>query len=490
MATGSGKSLCYQVPPLVVGKTGVVVSPLLSLMQDQVMALKQRGIRAEYMGSSQTDSTVQSRAESGQFDILYMTPEKACKIPDSFWSKLLRAGICLFAVDEAHCISEWGHDFRMDYKRLDKLRGILVGVPFIGLTATATKKVQMDIVNSLKMKNPYYRIGSFDRGNLFYGVKLFNRTQSFVHELAQEVSKFVHTDGSTIIYCTTIKDVYQVFISLKEVGIKAGIYHSEMDNKARAESHRLFIRDEVDVMVATIAFGMGIDKPNIRQVIHYGCPKSLESYYQESGRCGRDGMASVCWLYYTRSDLTKAEFYAGECQTESRRRAVIKSMRAVQQYCISTTCRRKFLLAYFGEIFPSDKCGNCDNCISPKKEMDMSREAYLLMACIQSCRGTCGLNMPVDILRGSRAKKILAAEYDKLPLHGLGKDYSANWWKTLAYQLISYGYLMEIYRNVSVSRKGEQFLSSAGPDHQPPLVLPVTSEMVDDEDNKSTSGEK
>ncbi|PRQ34890.1 putative DNA helicase [Rosa chinensis] len=493
MATGSGKSLCYQVPPLVVGKTGVVVSPLISLMQDQVMSLKQRGIRAEYMGSSQSDNTVQSRAESGQFDILYMTPEKACVIPVSFWSKLLRAGICLFAVDEAHCISEWGHDFRVEYKQLDKLRGVLVGVPFIGLTATATEKVRMDVVNSLKMENPYVKIGSFDRGNLFYGVKLFNRTQSFVNELVQEVSKFVRTDGSTIIYCTTIKDVDQVFNSLKEVGIKAGIYHGQMDNKARAESHRLFIRDELDVMVATIAFGMGIDKPNIRQVIHYGCPKSLESYYQESGRCGRDGMASVCWLYYTRSDFTKADFYAGECQTESQRRAVVESLMAAQQYCLSTTCRRKFLLGHFGEIFPSDKCGNCDNCISSKKERDMSREAFLLMACIQSCRGKWGLNMPVDILRGSRAKKILDAQYDKLPLHGLGKEYSANWWKALAYQLISSGYLTEtvsdIYRTVSVSLKGEQFLSSAGPDHQPPLVLPVTSEMVDDEDNKSTSGE-
>lgn len=490
MATGSGKSLCYQVPPLVVGKTGVVVSPLISLMQDQVMSLKQRGIRAEYMGSSQTDSTVQSRAENGQFDILYMTPEKACVIPVSFWSKLLRAGICLFAVDEAHCISEWGHDFRVEYKQLDKLRGILVGVPFIGLTATATEKVQMDIVNSLKMENPYVKIGSFDRGNLFYGVKSFNRSQSFVEELVQEVSKFVRTDGSTIIYCTTIKDVDQVFNSLKVIGIKAGIYHGQMNNKARAESHRLFIRDELDVMVATIAFGMGIDKPNIRQVIHYGCPKSLESYYQESGRCGRDGMASVCWLYYTRSDFTKADFYAGECQTESQRRAVVESLMAAQQYCLSTTCRRKFLLGHFGEILPSDKCGNCDNCISSKKERDMSREAFLLMACIQSCRGRWGLNMPVDILRGSRAKKILDAQYDKLPLHGLGKDCSANWWKALAYQLISSGYLTEtvsdIYRTVSVSQKGEQFLSSAGPDHQPSLVLPVTSEMVDDEDNNTS----
>ncbi|KAM1341346.1 hypothetical protein ACFX2F_005813 [Malus domestica] len=367
MATGSGKSLCYQVPPLVIRKTGVVVSPLISLMQDQVMSLKQRGIRAEFMGSSQTDSTVQSRAESGQFDILYMTPEKACSVPASFWSNLLSVGLCLFAVDEAHCISQWGYDFRVVYKKLDKLRAILVGVPFIALTATATEKVRMDIVNSLKMQNPYVAIGSFDRTNLFYVVKSFKHGQSFIQELVQEVSKFVRSDGSTIIYCTAIKDVEQVFGSLEEAGIKAGIYHGQMDNSARAESHRfspysiLFIRDELNVMVATIAFGMGIDKPNIRQVIHYGCPKSLERYYQESGRCGRDGIASVCWLYYTRSDFAKAKFYIRELHSESQRKAVVESLMAAKQYCLLTTCRRKFLLGHFGEKFPADKCGNCDN---------------------------------------------------------------------------------------------------------------------------------
>ncbi|KAG2672760.1 hypothetical protein I3760_13G057900 [Carya illinoinensis] len=493
MATGSGKSICYQVPPLVLKKTGIVISPLISLMQDQVMALKQRGIRAEYLGSAQTNSTVQSRAESGQFDVLFMTPEKACLIPTSFWSKLLKVGISLFAVDEAHCISEWGHDFRVEYKQLGKLRDVLFNVPFVGLTATATEKVRIDIISSLKLKDPYVAIGSFDRRNLFYGVKSFNRGQLFINELVREISKFVALSGSTIVYCTTIKDVEQIFRSLKEEGIKVGIYHGQMDKKAREESHRLFIQDELNVMVATIAFGMGIDKPNIRQVIHYGCPKSLESYYQESGRCGRDGIASVCWLYYTRSDFAKADFYCGESQTENQRRAVTASLMAAQQYCLVTTCRRKFLLNHFGENSSTDRCGNCDNCIVSKKERDMSREAFLIMACIQSCRGKWGLNMPVDVLRGSRSKKIIDAEFEKLPLHGLGKGYSSNWWKALACQLISYGYLMQtvndLYVTVSVSSKGEQFLSSARPDYQPPLVLPVSSEMVDDDKHKSKSGE-
>ncbi|KAL5580452.1 hypothetical protein UlMin_012894 [Ulmus minor] len=489
MATGSGKSLCYQVPPLVVEKTGIVVSPLISLMQDQVMSLKQRGITAEFLGSAQTDSSVQMKAENGHFRILFMTPEKACLIPKSFWTNLLKAGICLFAVDEAHCISEWGHDFRVEYKQLDKLRSILLDVPFIGLTATATEKVRKDIISSLKMRDPYVSIGSFDRKNLFYGVKSFNRGQSSVDELVKEVTKFAANADSTIIYCTTIKDVEQIFKSLQEAGIKAGIYHGQMNNRARAESHRLFIRDELNVMVATIAFGMGIDKPNVRQVIHYGCPKSVESYYQESGRCGRDGMASICWLYYTRSDFAKAEFYCGEAQTENQRKAVMESLMAAQHYCLLTTCRRKFLLQHFGENLSADNCGNCDNCVSSKKERDMSRESFLLMACIRSSGGRWGLNMPVDILRGSRAKKILDSRFDRLPLHGLGKDYSSNWWKALGYQLISAGYLKEnisdVYKTISVSPKGDQFLSSATPDHQPPLVLPVTSEMADDEENKS-----
>ncbi|THF95687.1 hypothetical protein TEA_029406 [Camellia sinensis var. sinensis] len=450
MATGSGKSLCYQVPPLVAKKTAVVISPLLSLMQDQVMALRQRGIKAEHLSSAQTDSSVQRNAESGQFNILYMTPEKACSISTSFWSNLLNMGICLLAVDEAHCISEWGHDFRVEYKQLGNLRNILTNVPFVGLTATATEKVRIDITDSLKMRDPYVTIGSFDRNNLFYGVKSFKRSSSFVDELVGEVSKCVANAGSTIIYCTTVKDVEQIFKSLLEAGIKAGIYHGQMNNKAREESHRFsafaidvseialvvafneinvllksFIRDESDVMVATIAFGMGIDKPNIRYVIHYGCPKSLESYYQESGRCGRDG--------------------------------------------------------------------NCDNCTTSRNESDMSREAFLLMACMRACGGNWGLGMPVDVLRGSRSKKILDAQVRQSShFMGLG-ELSANWWKALGYQLISHGYLTEtirdVFKFVCVSPKGMQFLSSSKPDHQPPLVLPVTDELSGNEKPRNKLGE-
>ncbi|KAM7460393.1 hypothetical protein LguiB_036250 [Lonicera macranthoides] len=330
----------YQVPPLVAKKTAVVISPLISLMQDQVMALKQRGIKAEHLSSVQTNSSAQRDAESGKYDILYMTPEKACHVSSSFWSNLLNTGISLLAVDEAHCISEWGHDFRVRY----------------------------DIVNSLKMKDPHVTIGSFDRENLFYGVKSFNRSSSFVDELVEEISKYVANAGSVIIYCTTIKDVEQ----------------------------------------------------------------------------------------------------------ENQRKAIMESFMAAQRYCVLTTCRRKFLLEYFGQRYTLEKCGNCDNCTSSKEETDMSREAFLLMACIKSCGGHWGLNLPVDVLRGSRAKKICDAQFDKLPFHGLGKELSANWWKSLAYH---------------VSPKGAQFLSSCRPDHQPPLFLTLNSELVSDEEHKNTIGE-
>nr|XP_010325732.1 uncharacterized protein LOC101263933 isoform X7 [Solanum lycopersicum] len=342
-------------------------------------------------------------------------------------------------------------------------------------------------MNSLLMKDHHVAIGSFDRKNLFYGVKSFSRSSQFVDQLVEEISKYVDNANSTIVYCTTVKDTEEIFKSLLEAGIKAGIYHGQVANKAREEAHRSFIRDEFYVMVATVAFGMGIDKPNVRYVIHYGCPKSLESYYQESGRCGRDGVPSACWLYFTRSDFAKADFYSAEARSASQRKAITEAFSAAQHYCMLSTCRRKYLLDYFADEYAHDDCGNCDICTSSMKEKDLAREAFLLMACIQSCGGRWGLNLPIGILRGSRSKKIVDAQFDKLPFHGLGKDLSANWWKGLAYQLISRDYLVEtfkdMYKTVSVSEKGLQFLRSSSPDHQPPLFLAETPEMDLDEKN-------
>ncbi|KAM0834445.1 hypothetical protein ACQ4PT_063596 [Festuca glaucescens] len=344
MATGSGKSMCYQIPPLVAKKTTVVVSPLLSLMQDQVMSLQQRGVKSDYLGSTQMNSSVSSEAEKGLYDVLYMTPEKAISLPSS--------------------------------------------------------------------------------------------------ELVKDVSKTCTVGGSTIVYCTTIRDTEQVHEAMITAGIKSNIYHGKMGSKAREESHRSFVRDEVLVMVATIAFGMGIDKPDVRCVIHYGCPKSLESYYQESGRCGRDGLPSFCWLYYQRSDFAKADFYCSEATNATQRNAIMDSFMAAQKYCLLGTCRRKCLLQYFGEEHATD-CGNCDNCTTTKTERDLSKESFLLLSCIKSCGGRWGLNMPIDVLRGSRVKKLVEKNYDKLPMHARGKDYPPNWWKALGGLLMALGYLKE-----------------------------------------------
>ncbi|EEC82697.1 hypothetical protein OsI_27361 [Oryza sativa Indica Group] len=501
MATGSGKSICYQIPPLVTKKTAVVVSPLLSLMQDQVMSLKQHGVKSEYLGSTQTDISVSGQAEKGAFDVLYMTPEKAVSLPSRFWSNLQAAGICLLAVDEAHCISEWGHDFRTEYKQLHMLRDLLVGVPFVALTATATQRVRGDIATSLTLRNPHIVVGSFDRPNLFYGVKSCNRSMAFINELVKDVSKNCTVGGSTIIYCTTIRETEQVHEALVAAGIKSSIYHGRMGNKAREESHRSFVRDEVLVMVATIAFGMGIDKPDVRCVIHYGCPKSLESYYQESGRCGRDGLPSVCWLYYQRSDFMKSDFYCAEAKSHTHRKAIMESFMAAQKYCLLATCHRKFLLQYFGEDRTTD-CGNCENCTRTKNERDLSKESFLLLSCIKSCGGRWGLNLPIDVLRGSRVKKIVENNFDKLPLHGRGKDYPPNWWKALGGLLLAHGtiiseyrfvnavllingynYLKETvhdtFRSISVSPNGYKFLSTADKGDGASLFLQLTAEMIE-----------
>ncbi|KAF3331881.1 mediator of RNA polymerase II transcription subunit 34-like isoform X1 [Carex littledalei] len=459
-------------------------------MQDQVMSLQQRGIKAEYLGSTQTNQSVSFNAEKGFFDVLYMTPEKACSLSKRFWTNLLEAGICLLAVDEAHCISEWGHDFRKEYKQLHLLHDVLLNVPFVALTATATEKVRNDIVCSLMLRGPQITLGSFDRTNLFYGVKLCNRSGSFLDELVSEVQKYTVNAGSTIIYCTTIKDTEQIHELLGNAGIEAGLYHGKMGSKAREESHRSFIRDETRVMVATIAFGMGIDKPDVRCVIHYGCPKSLESYYQESGRCGRDGLPSICWLYYSRGDFAKADFYCSEAQCENQRKAIMESFMAAQKYCALGTCRRNFLLEYFGEKSAS-ACGNCDNCTGPKRERDLSRESFLLLSCIKLCGGNFGLNMPIDVLRGSHGKRITKNNFDKLPMHGLGKDNSSNWWKALGGLLLANGFLSETIRDsfrfISVSPKGVQFLCTANTAQQKPLMLAMTTEMIEEEADSSQS---
>ncbi|TVU43725.1 hypothetical protein EJB05_10213 [Eragrostis curvula] len=428
----------------------------------KVMSLKQKGIKSEYLASTQKNASVCKNAEKGAYDVLYMTPEKAISLPNSFWQSLMKSGICLFAVDEAHCISEWGHDFRVVYKQLNKLRSLLSGVPFVALTATATDRVRTDIVSSLALRDPHVYIGTFDRPNLFYGVKLCDRSDSFTSDLAKDIQK----------------NALLIFEALSSYGIKCGVYHGQMDAKSREKSHKSFIRDEFLVMVATIAFGMGIDKPDIRCVIHYGCPKSLESYYQESVRCGRDGLPSVCWLYYNRADFTKGDFYCQDTKSAEQRTHIIKSYVAAQNYCTLTTCRRRHLLDYFGEELDYD-CGNCDNCNDVKKERDYGEEALMLMECICACGGKWGLNVPINVLRGSKCRKVRDNKLDQLDLHGAGKQYPQKWWKALGFIIET---IRDTFRLLSVSQKGQDFISSSRNQVRPSLILQLTMEMEEFED--------
>ncbi|XP_066379812.1 uncharacterized protein [Miscanthus floridulus] len=451
IATGGGKSMCYQLPLLLTKKTAIVISPLLSLMQDQVMNLQQRGVRSDYLGSTQKNhAVVMNYAQS------VTITHHSNRVTLSFWSNMIRRGICLLVVDEAHCIPEWGPDFRIEYKMLHRLRAKLFGIPFLALTAMATDRPGTCINEAIA-------------------------------ELIRDVPHRVSARESTIIYCITIRDTEQpglffVHDALKSLGVDAKMYHGQMDSALREAAHKSFVTDEVFVMVATIAFRMDIDKPDVRCVIHFGCPKSLESYYQESGRCGQDGLPSTCLLYYSRSDFSRGDFYCAATNTVTQKEVIMSSFFAAQSYCVLATCRRQHILNYFREA-GGDNCGYCDNCTSrADKEKDLSTG--------NECGGRWGLNFHINMLRGSHCKKVITNNFQNSEFYGLGKSREANWWKGLGGILLANGYLNQIingsYRFVSISADGEKFLHSYHYSGHP-LILRVTDEMLSDDDYSTSS---
>ncbi|XP_072165616.1 bifunctional 3'-5' exonuclease/ATP-dependent helicase WRN-like [Diadema setosum] len=500
MATGYGKSLCYQYPAVFTGGVSVVISPLISLMEDQVQALKISNIKACYLGSAQKDTiTVKRRMMQGEYRVVYMTPEFVSVASDLLEDLQRKVGITLVAIDEAHCVSQWGHDFRSAYRTLGNLKDVLPQVPFLALTATATPVVQRDICKSLRLRKPLVTCTSFDRPNLFLEVQLkTGDVQSDLSKMLCETKKFhCEFDGPTIIYCPTKKATESVGSSLKNIGVKADIYHAGMDSERRKINHHKFVRDELQCIVATVAFGMGIDKPDVRNVIHYGAPKDIESYYQEIGRAGRDGLPSNCFAFYSRGDFALNRFFLKDIKSAEFQEHKAKMIGKIEDYLLTTECRRKAVLAHFQGSAKSVLTGSrdcCDNCRSKlerkgrpgeedeRSEKDFSKELLLLLSAIDALGGRFGLTVPIMFLRGSSNQR-LPRRYASHKDFGKGKDKSEKWWKAFAHQVVIKGLLAErqvvggFGQTVELSREGTRWLVAAEEGRNSPFVITPNQEL-------------
>ncbi len=437
MPTGAGKSLCYQVPALLREGTGIVVSPLIALMQDQVDALRQLGVRAAFLNSSlaaDEAAQVEQALLRGDLDLLYVAPERL--LTGRFLSLLDRSRIALFAIDEAHCVSAWGHDFRREYLELALLHERWPDVPRIALTATADPPTQREIAERLNLVDAQKFVSSFDRPNIRYTVVQKDNAR---HQLRDILRK--HQGEAGIVYCLSRKRVEQFADYLAEQGFNALPYHAGLDAEVRAHHQRRFLREDGIVMVATIAFGMGIDKPDVRFVAHMDLPKSMEGYYQETGRAGRDGEAAEAWLCYGLGDVVLLKQMIEQSEAgEERKRLERRKLDQLLGYCESTQCRRQVLLAGFGEVYPYD-CGNCDNCLSPAETWDATEAAQKALSCVYRSGQRFGVNHVIDVLRGSESVRIRQCGHDHLTTYGIGKDLDATTWRSVFRQLVACGLL-------------------------------------------------
>lgn len=437
MPTGGGKSLCYQIPALIMEGMTVVISPLISLMKDQVGQLEEYGVNAVCLNSQLEWNEYQKnlyKIRDGQTDLLYLAPETLLQ---ERTLKLLKAvDIACFAVDEAHCISEWGHDFRPEYRQIAEIRKEFDDTVLIALTATATPRVQDDIISSLELRSDKKFISSFDRKNLVLNIKPKNNPVDKTIELIQKFPK-----ESGLIYCFSRKQVDDLSQILKEEGFSVRPYHAGLTKAERHENQELFKRDDVNIIVATIAFGMGIDKPDIRYVVHYDLPKNIESYYQQIGRAGRDGLDSYCLLLFSYGDIAKIKYFIKQKEGKQQRVAY-RHLDALIDFCETTECRRKPLLKYFGEEYPHNNCEKCDNCVEDTNNLqDLTIPAQKFMSAIARTGELYGANHIALILRGSESQKVLKKGHHKIPTHGIGKDISKQQWLFLSRQLIRKGLL-------------------------------------------------
>ncbi|WP_206197892.1 DNA helicase RecQ [Thiomicrospira sp. S5] len=453
MPTGGGKSLCYQVPAILRSGTAIVVSPLIALMQDQVSALKANGVKAAYYNSTldvQTADQVLMQLHTGQLDLLYVSPERLFN--NTFLQQLQQLPIALFAIDEAHCVSQWGHDFRPEYRQIGQLRTFFPQVPFIALTATADEATRQDILQRLHLQQPKVHISSFDRPNIRYTV--LEKRQPM-----KQLLRFLEARGevqeSGIVYCLSRKRVEEVASQLQANGYNAQAYHAGLPGEVRHSVHQRFIRDEVDIVVATVAFGMGIDKPNVRFVVHYDLPKNIEGYYQETGRAGRDGLASEALLLYGAQDVVTARHFVENQPDEHQRRVEGFKLSSMVDFAESQTCRRRVLLNYFSEVTDSD-CGNCDICLNPPEFFDATVSAQKALSCVYRLNQGYGLRHVVEVLRGQDNERIRQLNHQALSTYGIGREHSAAEWDSILRQLIHLGYLLQDIQQYSVLRLTEK----------------------------------
>ena len=464
LPTGGGKSLCYQLPALLADGLTVVVSPLIALMKDQVDGLQANGIAATFLNSSlEKEETARRQRElfQGIYKLLYVSPERM--FVDGFLERLRDWGVVRFAIDEAHCISEWGHDFRPEYRQLSKIQDYFPSAPILALTATATERVRTDILKQLQLRNPSVFVGSFNRQNLTYKVSPKAGAYRQIRKIVQE-----RLGESGIIYCQARKTTEALASKLREEGVQASAYHAGLESVERARVQDDFIRDDTKVVCATVAFGMGVDKPNVRFVIHHDLPKNLEGYYQETGRAGRDGLASDCVLLFSAGDKMKLLHFIEARENESEREVARRQLGLMASYAEEGSCRRKTLLGYFGEELEGDNCGGCDNCLEPREKWDATIPVKKLLSCVYRVRQKSGfgvgLSHLIDILLGGNTEKIRRFEHSALSTYGLGKDLRREEWYAIGRATIHRGLLkqnVDAYNVIDLTEAGIGAMTSA-----------------------------